>query len=139
MDVDVIVAASPDEIKRLTELVLAAGFKKVRSVSQPIGEDKLVVESKEGYRADISQAKAEHDVEAVKRGEKIGIFDVDVWVVAPENLVLQKLVLGRPKDIKDAVAVLMRQRGKLDEGYLKDWASKLKVSGELKELMKKVK
>jgi hypothetical protein len=138
MYVDVMLVASPGEMKRLTELVLAAGFEKVKGARQPTGEN-FVVESKEGYRVDFSQAKTEHDIEAVKRAGKIRVFDVDIWVMAPENLILQKLVLGRPGDLNDAVAVLMRQRGKLDVEYLNGWASNLKVSGELRELMGKVK
>lgn len=145
MYVDVMLIASPDEMKRLTGLVLAAGFEKVKSASQTAAEEKFVAESTAGYRVDISQAKTEHDVEAVKRAVKIRAFDVDIWVMAPENFVLQKLVLGRPKDIKDALAVLTRQsviikkKKKLDVEYMDGWASKLNVSGELKELMGKVK
>jgi len=137
-DVDVMVVANPGEMRRLTELVLAAGFEKVKSARQPALEEKLVVESGEGYRVNISQTKTEHDVEAVKRSKKISVFGVDIWVVSPENLILQKLVLGRPGDINDAVAVLIRQKRKLDVEYLNGWASNLKVSDELRELMEKV-
>jgi hypothetical protein len=122
-------------MKKLVRLVASTGFKKVGS---PTG-GKFSLESKDGYRIDLFQARTEHDAEAVKRSRTFHVFGVDILVVSPEDLILQKLFLRRPKDITDSMAVLIRQRGNLDIEYMTEWASNLNLSGELRELMKRVK
>ena len=57
------------------------------------------------------------------------------WVVSPEDLILLKLIAGRPRDVGDIQDVLMAQ-GQLDEEYLKVWAQRLGVSDRLAEALK---
>ncbi|MEW6222361.1 MAG: hypothetical protein AB1476_03455 [Candidatus Hadarchaeota archaeon] len=138
-DIDVMVVANRAEIKELTRLVVAAGFRKIEQPFGTMETGKLVVESDEGYRVEFLLVRTEHEVELVKRGMKAHIFGVNVWIASPEDLVLQKLAIGGAKDIVDAAAVLMRQKGILDVRRMESWASKLGVKNKLKELMKKVK
>lgn len=53
-----------------------------------------------------------------------------IWLVSPEDLVLFKLLAGRPRDLGDVYDVLFMQ-GPLDVQYMKGWATKLGVSSEL--------
>ena len=57
------------------------------------------------------------------------------WVVTPEDLILLKLIAGRPCDLGDIQDILMAQ-GQLDEEYLKVWAQRLGVSDRLTEALK---
>jgi hypothetical protein len=55
-----------------------------------------------------------------------------LWVVSPEDLLLQKLRAQRDYDLTDAVSVVEEQRrGGLDETYLDSWARRLGVEQEL--------
>jgi len=56
-------------------------------------------------------------------------------VVAPEDFVLQKLKVGRPRDFEDAVTVLERMKGELNKSYLRKWAKKLRVVEELNYIL----
>ncbi|MEW6592443.1 MAG: hypothetical protein AB1305_01990 [Candidatus Hadarchaeota archaeon] len=137
-EIEVMVTAGRGEIKELAEMLVAAGFRKIE---KPGGtkDVALVVESDEGYRVEFLPARTEQETELVKRGMKVHIFGGDVWIASPEDLVLQKLAAGGVKDVTDAAAVLIRQKGKLDIGHMEAWASKIGVEDKLKDLMRKVK
>lgn len=47
------------------------------------------------------------------------------WVVSPEDFILQKLKVGRPRDFEDALSVLERSGKTLDRRYLQRWAGRI--------------
>lgn len=53
-----------------------------------------------------------------------------VWLVSPEDLVLLKLLAGRPRDLADVADVLFTQ-GDLDVAYMRQWAGRLGVAESL--------
>ncbi len=58
----------------------------------------------------------------------------EVWLVSPEDLLLLKLVAGRPRnkiDVQDLLFTL----GQLDEAYLEKWAAKLGVADALQQAL----
>lgn len=62
-----------------------------------------------------------------------------LFVDTPENVVLRKLEWFRrgggvsERQWRDVVGVLRAQKGRLDEGYLEDWASRLGVGSLLRQ------
>lgn len=52
-------------------------------------------------------------------------------MIAPDDLILQKLKVGRPRDFEDAVTVMARVPAELDRAYLRRWARRLGVTAEL--------
>jgi hypothetical protein len=57
------------------------------------------------------------------------------WFVTPEDLILLKLLAGRPKDLVD-VADLIFIQGELDEHYLWQWAAELGVATALEKSLR---
>ncbi len=62
----------------------------------------------------------------------------DVWVIAPEDLILAKLrwskLGGSEKQLNDALRVLEVQYSRLDLGYIERWADWLDVHGSWDEI-----
>jgi hypothetical protein len=54
-----------------------------------------------------------------------------LWFAAPDDLILMKLQVGRPRDFEDVVAILAVQREVLDLPYMLDWARRLGIADEL--------
>jgi len=50
-------------------------------------------------------------------------------------LVIQKVVAGRGKDWPDVEALLIAQRGKLDEAYIEDWLAQFAEALEKPEML----
>ena len=57
-----------------------------------------------------------------------------LYFVSPEDLILLKLVAGRPRDLVDIGDVLFVQ-GQLDEDYLRHWANVLEVQDRLDRVL----
>ena len=77
------------------------------------------------FPVDLLSPRDEYDREALRRRRRKRIDKRPVWVVGPEDLILLKLKAGRPRDFEDAISVVLRQGGKLDVEYMKNWAKRL--------------
>jgi hypothetical protein len=80
----------------------------------------------ESLDVDVFLAESEFPKEAMKRRCRAEAEDRTIWLISPEDLILFKLLAGRPRDLGDVFDVLFMQR-KLDVQYMRGWASKLGV------------
>lgn len=78
---------------------------------------------------DIFLAESPFQVQLLDRSRR-DAEDLAAVVVSPEDLILLKLIAGRPKDRLDVADVLFIQ-GRLDEDYMRLWADRLGVAAEL--------
>ena len=66
-------------------------------------------------------------------------FGEPLWLTTAEDIILHKLYWNRisPSDRQtaDVAGVVYVQRGKLDEDYLRQWASELGLVSELEEAL----
>lgn len=53
----------------------------------------------------------------------------------PEDLILLKLKAGRPTDFEDALGIVMNPHLQLDLAYLREWADRLGLQGELRYVL----
>jgi len=80
---------------------------------------------------DVVRPMDQHQEEALRHRRALEVGGRNVWFVSPEDLIVMKLKAGRPRDFEDALSVLARQTGKLDESYMADWAWRIGVHDEL--------
>lgn len=57
----------------------------------------------------------------IKRAKCRRLDGISALVCSAEDLIIQKAIAGRGRDWPDIEALLIEQRGKLDEGYIEDW------------------
>ena len=91
----------------------------------PVVKVRLYLEGR-GIDIDVFLAESRFQEQLLARRRRQQIDDLDVWFVSPEDLILLKLLSGRPRDIADVGDILFTQ-GQLDEAYLRDWAVELGV------------
>lgn len=92
---------------------------------------------------DFIIASIELEKEAMRRKRIIKLHGADAKLPTPEDLILLKIIPGRPKDIADAESIAIKNSGKLDRKYLLDWAMRLsdetedtRIYNEIKRLLK---
>ncbi|MBI4608765.1 MAG: hypothetical protein HY726_07150 [Candidatus Rokubacteria bacterium] len=88
------------------------------------------------FLIDIVRPMDQHQEEALRRSRALEIGGRNVWFASPEDLILMKLKAGRPRDFEDAISVLARQRDKLDERYMTDWAWRIGAYDELAYILR---
>jgi hypothetical protein len=80
---------------------------------------------------DLMLPRDQHDRDALRRKRRKRWRARSLWFVAPEDLILQKLKVGRPRDFEDALSVWQEQRRNIDERHLWKWARRLRIVQEL--------
>lgn len=84
----------------------------------------------ESLDVDVFLAESEFQAEIMKRRSRLDVEGWSLWVVSPEDLVLLKLLAGRPRDLGDVADVLFMQ-APLDVEYMRCWAGELGVEEAL--------
>jgi predicted nucleotidyltransferase len=77
----------------------------------------------------------DYERQAIERAVETDIEGVPTRVCTAEDLVIHKVIADRAKDWIDIEGVLMRQRGKLDINYIRDWLTQFAEALEKPELL----
>jgi hypothetical protein len=87
-----------------------------------------------GVDVDVFLAESAFQREILARRRQATLDGIPVWLVSPEDLILLKLLAGRPRDLADVSDVLFTQ-GQLDESYLRHWAEGLGTRETLEAIL----
>lgn len=125
-DIDVDILLDKDNIFDFLEKAKKAGFKvdKQRSAERAAKTSIFQIDY-EDYHVDLIIASIDLEKDAFKRKKAITMHGVKAFFPTAEDLILLKIIPGRPKDLIDAENIAIRQKGKLDIKYLTKWAQKL--------------
>jgi hypothetical protein len=130
-DLDLMIFVSRKDVKLILNKAKDFGFsfneKNVSKQAKEVGVFKIFYKN---YHLDFLISSTELEKSALKRRKKIRIFDRDVFVPSKEDLLLFKIISGRPKDLLDAESICDRQKGRLDINYLESWAQRLSDEAE---------
>ena len=84
---------------------------------------------------DMLMAEPEYRQLLLRRHQRVVVDGIAAWVVSPEDLIILKLIAGRPRDIGDILDILMAQ-GQLDSEYLRHWSQHFGLTDRLNETLK---
>ena len=89
-----------------------------------------------GIDIDIFLAESPYQQILLTRRQRGALDDgEELWFVSAEDLILLKLIAGRPKDFLDVADVLFTQ-GQLDTEYMRRWASEFGVTERLDDALR---
>ena len=71
----------------------------------------------------------------IERAVRRDLDGWQAWICSAEDLIIQKVIAGRGKDWLDVEALLIEQRGRLDEAYIEDWLAQFAEALEKPELL----
>lgn len=141
-DADIVIALSAAPLERLIAS-LGEDFYIDATTLQEIGEaggQFNAIHRPSGFKVDFYLPRNAHDRQALRRGRKYSLWDIDVSVIAPEDLVLAKLAWakegGSARQLEDAKGVYEVQEGSLDIEYLESQAADLDLADLLKQISK---
>ncbi len=73
-----------------------------------------------GIRIDFVFSLSQFERDAIRRGVTVACEGVDVRFVSVEDLIIQKIVAGRPRDLADAKTVILKN-AEFDRGLVRHW------------------
>lgn len=80
-----------------------------------------------GTDVDFLTGDSVYEEELLARAISKRMFGCTVRLASPEDIILTKLVSGRALDLNDAKAIEISRRVRLDRGYIRAWAARLRV------------
>jgi hypothetical protein len=87
-----------------------------------------------GIRVDFIFSFTPYESQAIRRAKKIRILDQDVCFAAVEDLIIHKIFAGRPRDIEDVQAVIMKNPA-LDTLYIEEWLKTFDAASDEKNFL----
>lgn len=116
-DLDVTVELDPARAGGLLDALARQGF--LSRVDDPVGFARrtrvlLLAHESTGIPVDAVFAGPGLESEFLSRARPVDLGGVTVPVISPEDLVVTKILAGRPKDLEDVRGVLAEQSGRLD-------------------------
>lgn len=95
----------------------------------PLFKLRLFLEGR-GVDADIFLAENDFQREVMRRRIEDEVEGKPVRLITAEDLILFKLLAGRPRDVLDVKDIFFMQ-GQLDEAYMRRWAGSLGIAERL--------
>ncbi|MBI5489908.1 MAG: nucleotidyltransferase [Deltaproteobacteria bacterium] len=80
----------------------------------------LPVAAEDGMRVDLVVAGSPYESDAIGRATRVRVGDALLHVMTAEDLVIHKLVAGRPRDMDDARSVVRRAGPALDVRLIRE-------------------
>ncbi|MDQ3033404.1 MAG: nucleotidyltransferase [Myxococcota bacterium] len=126
-DVDLVVDADPESYPRVVAALARRGFRRGSAVGGEPGAvpDLELFRDEAGRRVDILFAHTDFERSALARRERREPYaGVEVWVVSPEDLIVYKVLAGRPQDRLDVLAMLgafEQTERRIDWAYVERW------------------
>ena len=132
-DLDFLVLVNEGDVDRLSRRLTQAGLELDETWQEwnPMLRGSQLRFQSQSVTVDVLLPRDPHDQQIFQQRRKKRMDGRYYWVVCPEDFILQKLKVGRPRDFEDAVSVVDRLRNKLDGEYLEHWAGQLGVMEEL--------
>jgi hypothetical protein len=141
-DVDLVVAVPRDRLAELFAAIESLGYTVpeqyrggwIDSVGgMPLFKVRLFLEGR-GIDADIFLAENEFQASVMSRRIPEEVEGKPLQLITAEDLILFKLLAGRPRDLLDIKDIFFMQ-GQLDEAYMRRWAVPLGVAQQLEQAL----
>lgn len=116
-DVDVTVDPAETPVRALLDALARSGFEaRVADAEELAGRARVlpVVHASTQMPVDVVLAGPGLEERFFERARRLDVAGVEVPVVAAEDLLVMKILAGRPKDDEDAAAILAAREGSLD-------------------------
>lgn len=76
-----------------------------------------------GIRVDFIFSHSDYERQAIERAKKVMFGETFVRFASLEDLVIHKIIAGRPRDIEDVSSILLKNP-EYDYHYIADWLKK---------------
>ncbi len=122
-DIDVTLGIGPDRQPEISELVAGLGWQTLIESPAAFVEKSLVlpcVDPQSAIRVDFIFSSSVYESEAMERVRRVPMGKTEVCFAAIEDLIIHKIVAGRPRDLED-IRNILRKKPQLDLPYLHRW------------------
>jgi len=130
-DIDITLGVGPEFLDRLLQISKELELRVlVSDVQEFVSQTYVlpVLDVQSGFRVDFIFSNSMYEKTALERVSKVKIGKSKVCFTSVEDLIVHKIIAGRPRDIEDIKNVILRNQ-EYDRDYVVKWLKKF--DGEL--------
>lgn len=139
-DIDITLGADIDKLKNIISLANDLALKILPENVEKFVRQTLVlpaIHEETGIRIDFIFSFSPYEKQAIDRARKIRLLDQDVHFAAPEDVIIHKIVAGRPRDLEDVRGILLRNPD-IDIDYIRLWLNEFSEALGDDEIVKRL-
>ena len=122
-DIDITLGVDVDKLNNIISLVDDLCLKILSDNIETFVRETMVlpvVHEETGIRIDFIFSFSPYERQAIEKARKVRMLDQDVYFAAPEDVIIHKIVAGRPRDIEDVRGILLKMP-EIDIAYIRQW------------------
>lgn len=122
-DIDVTLGVDVDKLQDILSLAGDLALKILPENVETFVNETMVlplIHEETGIRIDFIFSFSPYEQLALGRARKIRILERDVYFASPEDVVISKIVAGRPRDMEDVSGIMLRMPD-IDIAYIQQW------------------
>jgi hypothetical protein len=146
-DIDITLGVGIDHLGEMKALVDRLGLKYLTQDVEAFVKETMVlpvIEEGSGIRVDFIFSFSPYEKQAIERARAILFGKTAVQFASLEDVVIHKMIAGRPRDIEDIESMLLKNPG-YDSRYIEKWLAEFDAALEknyrkaFKDLQKRLK
>ncbi|HEV8383957.1 MAG TPA: nucleotidyl transferase AbiEii/AbiGii toxin family protein [Candidatus Acidoferrales bacterium] len=131
-DVDVTLGVGPEKLSLILDLAKESGWKVLTDSPADFVAQTLVLpclDSSSGIRIDLVFSFSAYERQAIERARPIQVEGTTVQYAAVEDVIIHKVVAGRPRDLEDVHSILLKNP-QVDVAYIRRWLREFDAAQE---------
>jgi DNA-directed RNA polymerase subunit F len=146
-DIDITLGIGINELRKVKTVVNAIGLKILVKDEKEFVEKTMVlptIEKESNIRIDFIFSFSPYERQAITRAKEVKLGRTSVRFASLEDVVIHKIVSGRPRDLEDIKSILTKNP-KYDSDYISTWLKEFdrslneKFEERFKEIEKEIK
>jgi len=129
-DIDITLAAGVERLPEILEMVRELEWQVlVTSPAEFVRETMVLpcLEPASGIRIDLIFSFSPYERQAMERVRRVKMGSAYVRFASPEDVIIHKVIAGRPRDLEDARTILIKNPD-VDRRYIRDWLKRFEES-----------
>lgn len=122
-DIDITLGAGVERLGEMRTLIDRLGLKCLTAEVEDFVKETMVlpvIEEQSGIRVDFIFSFSPYERQAIGRAKSVPMGNARVRFAALEDVVIHKIIAGRPRDIEDIENILVKNP-EYDTGYIVGW------------------
>lgn len=122
-DIDITLGIGIEGLTRIAKVISALSLRPLVSNMEEFVRETMVLpvlDEKSGIRVDFIFSFSPYERQAIGRAKGIMIGRTEVKFASLEDVIIHKIIAGRPRDMEDVETILIKHQ-EYDSGYIEKW------------------
>lgn len=110
-DIDITLGIGPEKYEKILEIIQKLKLKVlVENIEEFVNKTMVLpaIDEKSGIRVDFIFSNSNYEKKAIERAKKIFLGKTELKFASLEDLIIHKIIAGRPRDIEDVKKILLK-------------------------------